>query len=134
MSICIEYLRTSCPFAELLEDETYQSFTCPSDSEENFPIQKDRQMTTLTPINPANSVSSDMKLRALADKLESQFLAEMLKSAGVGQPRDAFGGGVGEAQFSSFLTQEYAEATVAAGGIGLSEAIYNALITKELKP
>lgn len=88
-------------------------------------------MTALTPITPANGPASDTRLRALADKLESQFLAEMLKSAGVGKPRDAFGGGIGEDQFSTFLTQEYAEATVAAGGIGLSEAIYNALITKE---
>jgi hypothetical protein len=57
----------------------------------------------------------------------------MLKSAGVGKPRATFGGGPGEAQFSTFLTQEYADATVAAGGLGLSEAIYHALIAKEPK-
>ncbi len=55
----------------------------------------------------------------------------MLKSAGVGKPREGFGGGAGEEQFSSFLVQEYAEATVAAGGIGLSETIYQSLVKVE---
>lgn len=90
-------------------------------------------MTTLTPIHFANGSSNDQKLRELAMKLESQFIAEMLKSAGVGQPRDSFGGGAGEAQFAPFLTQEYADATVKAGGLGLSEAIFEALVAKETR-
>ena len=87
-------------------------------------------MTLLNPVNGVGSLRQDPQLRALADKMESQFLAEMLKSAGLGKSRDAFGGGAGEDQFSSFLTAEYADATVRAGGIGLSEAIYNALVRK----
>ena len=55
----------------------------------------------------------------------------MLKSAGVGKPRESFGGGAGEDHFSSFLSREYADATVASGGIGLSEAIYRALVRQE---
>lgn len=70
-------------------------------------------------------------LKSLANKLEAQFLAEMLKASGVGKPREAFGGGAGEDHFSSFLTQEYAQAVVNTGGIGLSEAIYRALNTRE---
>lgn len=87
----------------------------------------------MTPVGQTTRLSpprTDTQLMALSQKLESQFLAEMLKSAGLGKPRDAMGGGAGENQFSSFLTTEYANATVRAGGIGLSEAIYNALIQK----
>lgn len=73
----------------------------------------------------------DTRLMTLANQFESRFLAEMLKTAGLGQTSDAFGGGAGEDQFSSFLVQEYADATVAAGGIGLSEAIYRSLVARE---
>ena len=74
----------------------------------------------------------DTRLMAVARELEASFLAEMLKSAGVGEPRETFGGGAGEDQFSSFLVQEYAKATVHAGGIGLAESLYHSLLrTKE---
>ncbi|WP_299140013.1 rod-binding protein [uncultured Tateyamaria sp.] len=62
-----------------------------------------------------------------AQKLEATFLAEMLKSAGLGQSRDSMGGGAGEDQFSSFLVQAQAEELVKAGGIGLAEALYESL-------
>lgn len=88
-------------------------------------------MTMIGPVspNPAHS-GKDPKLVDLANKLEANFLAEMLKAAGVGKPLESFGGGAGEEHFSSFLVQEYADATVAAGGLGLSEAIYRSLIQK----
>jgi Rod binding domain-containing protein len=70
-------------------------------------------------------------LREAAKKLEATFLAEMLKSAGMGQAQGAFTGGAGEDQFASFLVQEHARAMVEAGGIGLSEAIFNALKERE---
>ena len=66
-------------------------------------------------------------LRAAANELEATFLAEMLKSAGFGKSRDSFGGGSGEDQFASFLVLEQAKAMVEAGGIGLSESLFNAL-------
>ncbi|MCG6882141.1 MAG: rod-binding protein [Silicimonas sp.] len=88
-------------------------------------------MTPLSPVSRPNFNTVDPVLKDLADKIESQFLAEMLKSAGLGDTRESFGGGVGEAQFSSFLTAEFAKAAVAAGGIGLSEAIYNSLVTRK---
>jgi flagellar protein FlgJ len=70
-------------------------------------------------------------LREAAQKLEASFLAEMLQAAGLGTARDSFGGGAGEDQFSSFLVQEHAMAMVRAGGIGLSEQIYEALKERE---
>lgn len=72
----------------------------------------------------------DAELRVVAQELEASFLAEMLKSAGLGQSRGEFGGGTGEDQFASFLVAEHAKALTAAGGIGLSEAIFEALKTR----
>lgn len=62
-------------------------------------------------------------LRDVAEKLEAQFLEQMLKTAEPEQAR----GGHAEEQFSSFLTQYRAEAMVARGGIGLAEQIVHAL-------
>ena len=72
-------------------------------------------------------IQADRKLREAAQKLEATFLAEMLKSAGVGAPRDSFGGGIGEEQFASFLREAQAEEMVKAGGIGLAEALFEAM-------
>ena len=55
----------------------------------------------------------------------------MLKTAGLGNPRDTFGGGIGEDQFSGMLVSEQAKAIVAAGGIGLAESIYRSLTKKD---
>lgn len=80
------------------------------------------------PVSPADA--QDQALRKAAQALEATFLAEMLTAAGLGQSRDSFGGGAGEDQFASFLVREQATAMVAAGGIGLSEALYEALKEK----
>lgn len=66
-------------------------------------------------------------MRDAANKLEAAFLAEMLKSAGMGESREEFGGGAGEDQFASFLRQAQAEKMVEAGGIGLAESLFEAL-------
>ena len=88
-------------------------------------------MQVISATQSAAPTAQHPSLKSLANDLEAQFLAEMLKAAGVGKPRDAFGGGAGEDHFSSFLTQEYAQAVVQAGGIGLSEAIYRSLSQME---
>ena len=66
-------------------------------------------------------------LRKAAQQLEASFLAEMLKSAGLGKTSESFGGGAGEDQFASFLRQAQAEEMVKSGGIGLAESLYHAL-------
>ena len=78
-------------------------------------------------IRPSSPDASDIRLRDAARALEATFLAEMLKSARFGEARDAFGGGVGEDQFSSFLVQAQAKEMVAAGGIGLAESLFESL-------
>ena len=82
--------------------------------------------TALPPTSTQNH-QKDAALQEAAKKLEATFLAEMLKSTGLGKSRDSFGGGTGEDQFASFLVQEHAQAMVDAGGIGLAESLYNAL-------
>lgn len=72
-------------------------------------------------------IQGDAKLLEAAQKLEATFLSEMLKAAGVGAPRDAFGGGAGEDQFASFLREAQAKEMVSAGGIGLAEALFEAM-------
>jgi Rod binding domain-containing protein len=91
-------------------------------------------MPDLNPITYANPQTrtahdrdADAHLRDAARELEATFLAEMLKSARVGEPREAFGGAVGEEQFASFLRLEMAQEMVRAGGVGLAEHIFQAL-------
>lgn len=66
-------------------------------------------------------------LKLAAQQLEAGFLAEMLKSAGLGKAPESFGGGAGEDQFASYLRQAQAEEMVRSGGIGLAESLYHAL-------
>tara|TARA_R110002072_G_scaffold44352_1_gene124223 strand:+ start:508 stop:795 length:288 start_codon:yes stop_codon:yes gene_type:complete len=70
-------------------------------------------------------------IRQSAEALESVFLAEMLKSAGVFKPAESFGGGAGEEQFTSFLADTQARAMVARGGLGLADQIEAALIARQ---
>ena len=79
---------------------------------------------TTAPVTPPDR--SDPLMEA-AKKLEASFLAEMLKSAGLGKTSESFGGGEGEDQFSSFLIQEHALAIVENGGIGLAETLFHSL-------
>lgn len=93
-------------------------------------------MTDLAPPRPAPAmpdyIKSDEKLRDAAQKMEATFLAEMLKSAGVGTPRETFGGGAGEEHFASFLREAQAEEMVKAGGIGLAEALFEAMKVRDI--
>ncbi len=66
-------------------------------------------------------------LRAAAERMETGFLAEMLKSATPNQASSAFGGGAGEEHFQSFLHHAQAEEMVRAGGIGLAETLFRAM-------
>jgi Rod binding domain-containing protein len=64
-------------------------------------------------------------------ELEAAFLSEMLAHAGLGAAAESFGGGIGEAQFASFLRDEQARALAERGGIGLAEHIFRSLARRE---
>lgn len=82
--------------------------------------------SSLTQTKPKDT-TEDQKLRDVAQKLEANFLAEMLKHSGFGEARGSFGGGAGEDQFGSFLRQAYADDIAKTRGIGLAEHIFEAL-------
>lgn len=83
---------------------------------------------TLPTQSPPPHHAADIgRMRAAAVELEANFLAEMLKAAGLGETENGFSGGTGEAQFASFLRTEQARAMAHAGGIGLAEKIFTSL-------
>lgn len=84
-------------------------------------------MDPISSIPSSNLPARDQTLMQAAKKLEASFLAQMLKSAGMGQGRESYGGGAGEDQFASFLLDAQAEKIVESGGIGLAEALFEAL-------
>lgn len=75
--------------------------------------------------------SAPTAIRRSAEALESAFLAEMLKNAGVFKPSESFGGGEGEEQFTSFMADAQARALVARGGFGLADHIERSLIARQ---
>ena len=88
------------------------------------------QITPSWPVQPTLNSGSSLSaaesddLRKVAEALEASFLTIMLGAARVGETPDAFGGGVGEDQFNSFLREQYAQSMVESGGIGLAEQIF----------
>ena len=82
------------------------------------------------PLPRVSTNQSHDALRAAATKLEATFLSEMLKSAGVGEARSSFGGGIGEDQFGSFLRDAQALEMAKSGGIGLADALFEAMVAR----
>lgn len=69
-------------------------------------------------------------LRRSAEALETAFLSEMFKAAGIGRPPESMNGGAGEEHFASFLAEAHARAMVARGGIGLANHIERSLAAR----
>ncbi|MEO0679190.1 MAG: rod-binding protein [Pseudomonadota bacterium] len=69
-------------------------------------------------------------VRRAAEDFEAAFLAEMLKHTGLGETPEGFGGGSGEDAFGSLLVREQAQLMAERGGIGLADAIEQALLQR----
>jgi Rod binding domain-containing protein len=71
------------------------------------------------------------KARSTAQNFEAAFLNSMFQPmfAGIGQ--GPFGGGPGADVWRSFLTDEYAKTFAKAGGIGIADHVYRALIAQQ---
>ncbi len=82
-------------------------------------------MQTPPPTTPPVPPAAPLFRKAQA--LEAAFLAEMLKYAAPPPAPGAFGGGIGESQFQSFLREEQARGMTAAGGLGLAAQLYESL-------
>lgn len=85
-------------------------------------------MKVLSGDTTMNAPTTAARLKSAAVELEATFLAEMLKSAGLGKSSQSFGGGAGEDQFASFLVQHQARQLAQAGGVGLSEILITAMM------
>lgn len=73
--------------------------------------------------------ASSQKIKETADAFEASFLSQMLKPMFEGLSTDGlFGGGQGEATWRSFLVDEIAKKTVAAGGVGLSSTVMGEML------
>lgn len=83
---------------------------------------------------PITGPVDDGRRAALMEKacaLEATFLSEMLAHAGLDAAEGEFSGGVGEAQFASFLREAQAKAMVERGGIGLAESLFRAMVSRD---
>ena len=69
-----------------------------------------------------------MKARQTALRMEASFLSEMLKSAGFDGQKNTFSGSNSEDLFVSFHREAIAKQMVQAGGIGLSEYFFKAMM------
>lgn len=79
------------------------------------------------PLPPPGPPDRRDPLMEKAREMEAAFLAEMFAYSGLGEGDGPFGGGAGEAQFTSFLRQEQARLVVEKGGIGLAELIFRSM-------
>ena len=92
----------------------------------NYP----EQALDLHPVTSPASVRQQQLMKK-AEELEATFLSEMLAHSGLSEMQGAFGGGQGEAQFTSFLRQEQARLIVQSGGLGLAEIIFKSMSEAE---
>lgn len=86
----------------------------------------------LQPIQPSPSTSASRPaahadMVATARAFEAMVISQMLQASGLDKPPADFGGGTGEAQFASFLTDAQAQSFAARGGIGLAERLIRAM-------
>jgi flagellar protein FlgJ len=89
------------------------------------------EISSINPAHPGSggeSPTRGSRAKQAALALEASFLSEMLKSAGFGSQVSTFSGGAGEDQFASFHREAIAERMVRAGGIGLAEYFFKAMM------
>jgi Rod binding domain-containing protein len=75
------------------------------------------------------------KARAAAVNFEAQFLNSMFSQMLTGIDGDGpFGGGPAVGVWRSFLTDQYAKSFAKAGGIGIADKVYHALLAQQEAP
>jgi peptidoglycan hydrolase FlgJ len=91
----------------------------------HYLFSESRMITPLSITTPHNQTlqREQATLAPTAKAFEAMVISQMLQASGMNKPLDNFGGGAGEAQFSSFLTDAQAQALAARGGIGLAERL-----------
>lgn len=78
----------------------------------------------------ADATGENAGLRRMSEAFEKMFIAEMLKSAKIGEENGPFSGGHGAEHFRSFMISEYADAIQQQGGFNLADQLYRELQQK----
>ncbi len=98
-------------------------------SEQVFATEQNRSMEQVESMRDRNysGMSAD-KLREVSQEFESLFVNELFKSMRNTVPKDEWlDGGLKQDIFEDMLYSEYAKMTSKAGGIGLSDMVYDFL-------
>ena len=78
------------------------------------------------------NAATKTKAKAAAEDFEAVFINTMFQQMFTGIDGDGpFGGGGASGVWRSFLTDEYAKTFAKAGGLGLADHVYNALIAQQ---
>jgi Rod binding domain-containing protein len=86
--------------------------------------------TLVPPAKPG--LAAQGKARATAVDFEAQFLSSMFNQMMTGIDGDGpFGGGGAAGVWRSFLSEEYGKSFAKAGGIGIADHVYRALIAQQ---
>jgi Rod binding domain-containing protein len=80
----------------------------------------------MDPLSPTGPTA----IRRLAQQLEANFAAEMLRAARPAQRQGLFDRGAGAQAFDSFMDDALGDAMVKRGGFGLATAIETAITTR----
>jgi Rod binding domain-containing protein len=87
-----------------------------------------------TALKAAGGIAEDFhsKAKSAAKEFEAVFLNAMLQPIFSTVKSDGpFGGGQGAETWRSFLTDEYAKKFAAAGGVGIADHVYRALLATQ---
>jgi flagellar protein FlgJ len=87
---------------------------------------------SLTPSGATPAFDVKAQARAKATEFEASFLSSMFGQMFTGIDGDGpFGGAGGAGVWRSFLSDEYAKSFAKAGGIGLADHVYRALLVQQ---
>ena len=96
--------------------------------------QSSLQSTAHARSSAANGQLENEAARAAAEDFESIFLATMMSPMFEGtQAAEPFGGGFAEETWQGLLIEEYGKTIAAAGGVGVSDAVYRELTALQEK-
>jgi Rod binding domain-containing protein len=85
-----------------------------------------------SPSATANPLDPKARARSQAVEFESMFLNSMISQMFTAIDGEGpFGGGGATGVWRSFLTDEYAKSFARAGGIGIADHVYRALLTQQ---
>jgi Rod binding domain-containing protein len=89
-------------------------------------------MTALSAPSVPATTSNKAKARANAIEFEAMFLSSMFNQMFTGIDGEGpFGGGDKAGVWRSFLADEYAKSFAKAGGIGIADHVYRALLVQQ---